>query len=294
MAARSTSSAPCASSSARGVSAVQLEDQEWPKKCGHEPGRKVASSTEMEQRIKAAADARVDADVMIVARTDAIASEGFEAALERAARYREAGADILFVEAPPSEADLAAVPKRLGVPCLANMVEGGAHAGAAVPQAGAARLQGRDLSQLADAAVRPRRPGPAAVRSRRRATRPPWPTRCSTTASSGRCSRTSAGRRWRSASRRNADRVGPIRRRLRPLMCRTCGRNALAVHGVGVVRHAARSRGISNRTLLGRRKIACNARRGNSLRRPRNMMTTGEECRPAGSAQRDVCQSRWW
>ena len=146
-----------------GVSAVQLEDQEWPKKCGHEPGRKVASSTEMEQRIKAAADARVDADVMIVARTDAIASEGFEAALERAARYREAGADILFVEAPPSEADLAQVPKRLGVPCLANMVEGGRTPVLPFPQAGAARLQGRDLSQFADAAVRARRPGPAGL-----------------------------------------------------------------------------------------------------------------------------------
>ena len=108
-----------------GVSAVQLEDQEWPKKCGHEPGRKVAASREMEQRIKAAADARVDPDVLIVARTDAIAIEGFEAALERAERYREAGADILFVEAPPSEADLAAVPRRLAAPCLANMVEGG-------------------------------------------------------------------------------------------------------------------------------------------------------------------------
>lgn len=108
-----------------GVSAVQFEDQEWPKKCGHEPGRKVASSREMEQRIKAAADARVDPDVMIVARTDAIALEGFEAALERAERYREAGADILFVEAPQSEAELGQVPKRLGVPCLANMVEGG-------------------------------------------------------------------------------------------------------------------------------------------------------------------------
>ena len=108
-----------------GVSAVQIEDQEWPKKCGHEPGRKVASSKEMEQRIQAAADARVDADVMIVARTDAIAIEGYEAALERAARYREAGADIAFVEAPPSEAELAEVPKRLGMPCLANMVEGG-------------------------------------------------------------------------------------------------------------------------------------------------------------------------
>ena len=108
-----------------GVSAVQFEDQEWPKKCGHEPGRKVASSREMEQRIKAAADARVDSDVMIVARTDAIALEGFEAALERAERYREAGADILFVEAPQSEAELGQVPKRLGEPCLANMVEGG-------------------------------------------------------------------------------------------------------------------------------------------------------------------------
>ena len=108
-----------------GVSAVQFEDQEWPKKCGHEPGRKVASSSEMENRIKAAADARVDADVMIVARTDAIASEGYEAALERAMRYREAGADILFVEAPQSEAELGEVPRRLGVPCLANMVEGG-------------------------------------------------------------------------------------------------------------------------------------------------------------------------
>ena len=62
---------------------------------------------------------------MIVARTDAIASEGFEAALERAERYREAGADILFVEAPPSEAELGQVPKRMGAPCLANMVEGG-------------------------------------------------------------------------------------------------------------------------------------------------------------------------
>ena len=185
-----------------GVSAVQLEDQEWPKKCGHEPGRKVASSTEMEQRIKAAADARVDADVMIVARTDAIASEGFEAALERAARYREAGADILFVEAPPSEADLAEVPKRLGVPCLANMVEGGRTPVLPFPQAEADRLQGRDLSQFADAAVRARRPGPAGLaqehRQHGRLGQPdarPWPALVA-------CSRTSAGRRWRSASPR--------------------------------------------------------------------------------------------
>ncbi len=108
-----------------GVSAVQFEDQEWPKKCGHEPGRRIVPAAEMEYRIKAAADARVDADVMIVARTDAIANEGYEAALERAHRYREAGADILFVEAPQSEAELGQVPMRLGAPCLANMVEGG-------------------------------------------------------------------------------------------------------------------------------------------------------------------------
>ena len=109
-----------------GVSAVQLEDQEWPKKCGHEPGRKVASSKEMEQRIRAAADARVDADVMIVARTDAIASEGFEAALERAARYREAGADVLFVEAPKTREELGRVVTALpGIALMANMVEGG-------------------------------------------------------------------------------------------------------------------------------------------------------------------------
>ena len=165
-----------------GVSAVQLEDQEWPKKCGHEPGRKVASSTEMEQRIKAAADARVDADVMIVARTDAIASEGFEAALERAARYREAGADILFVEAPPSEADLAAGAEAAGRALPRQHGRGRPHAGAAVPQAGAARLQARDLSQFADAAVRARRPGPAGLaqehRQHRRHGQPdarPWP-----------------------------------------------------------------------------------------------------------------------
>ena len=108
-----------------GVSAVQLEDQEWPKKCGHEPGRKVASSKEMEQRIKAAADARVDADVMIVARTDAIALEGYEAALERAARYREAGADVLFVEAPRDDKQVERVARAFDTPLLYNYAPGG-------------------------------------------------------------------------------------------------------------------------------------------------------------------------
>ena len=110
---------------AAGVAAIQIEDQEMPKKCGHTPGRRVVPAEDMVLKIRVAAEARRHPETMIVARTDAIASEGFEAALERAARYREAGADILFVEAPPSEADLAQVPKRLGAPCLANMVEGG-------------------------------------------------------------------------------------------------------------------------------------------------------------------------
>ncbi len=186
-----------------GVSAVQLEDQEWPKKCGHEPGRKVASSKEMEQRIKAAADARVDADVMIVARTDAIAIEGYEAALERAARYREAGADIAFVEAPPSEAELAEVPKRLGMPCLANMVEGGRTPVLPFPKLEAmgfkVAIYPNSLTRLFSGAPAS---GPAGKASgRRAAARRAMPTRCSITASSGRCSRTSAGRRWRSAFR---------------------------------------------------------------------------------------------
>ena len=108
-----------------GVSGIQIEDQDWPKKCGHEPGRKLASAREMEQRIKAATDARLDADTVIIARTDARTDHGLEAALDRAQRYREAGADVIFVESPQSEAELAAIPPRFDAPCLANMVEGG-------------------------------------------------------------------------------------------------------------------------------------------------------------------------
>jgi len=108
-----------------GVSAIQIEDQEWPKKCGHEPGRRLVPLAEMVARIAAAVDARVDADVMIVARTDAVAIEGFEQAMTRAHAYRRAGADVIFVEAPQSEADMAKVPPAFDVPCLANMVEGG-------------------------------------------------------------------------------------------------------------------------------------------------------------------------
>lgn len=108
-----------------GVSAIQLEDQTWPKKCGHEPGRRIVSTEAMIARIAAAVDARCDPDTIIVARTDARAIDGFEAAIARAQRYREAGADVIFVEAPQSEAELAAVPRQVAGPLLVNLVEGG-------------------------------------------------------------------------------------------------------------------------------------------------------------------------
>jgi len=110
-----------------GAAAIQLEDQSTPKRCGHLTGKSLIDAGEMVGKLKAALDARRHAETLIIARTDAIAVEGFDAAIERAGRFIEAGADILFVEAPQSDAQLAAVPAHLGgrVPLLANMVEGG-------------------------------------------------------------------------------------------------------------------------------------------------------------------------
>jgi 2,3-dimethylmalate lyase len=108
-----------------GANAIQLEDQDFPKKCGHFSGKSVIARTEMVQKIHAAVDARVDADLVIVARTDAIAVNGFEDAMERAAAYIEAGADMTFVEAPRSKEQIADIPKRLAVPQLINIVAGG-------------------------------------------------------------------------------------------------------------------------------------------------------------------------
>ena len=108
-----------------GVSGIQIEDQAWPKKCGHEPGRKLVDHAEMTGRIKAAVDARVDEDLVIIARTDARTTNGLEDASERAARYKEAGADVLFVESPESEDEMRQLNDVLGAPTLANMVEGG-------------------------------------------------------------------------------------------------------------------------------------------------------------------------
>jgi len=109
-----------------GASAIQLEDQDFPKRCGHLDGKALIPADEMVGKIKAALDTRASADTLIVARTDAVAVEGFEPAIERAARYREAGADVLFVEAPKSREDLARIAQALpGGPLMANMVEGG-------------------------------------------------------------------------------------------------------------------------------------------------------------------------
>jgi 2-methylisocitrate lyase-like PEP mutase family enzyme len=108
-----------------GVAALQIEDQAWPKKCGHEPGRRLVDVAEMTGRLRAAQDAREDADTIIIARTDAIAVEGLDAALARARAYEAAGADVIFVEAPPSREAMARIAGELSAPLLANMVEGG-------------------------------------------------------------------------------------------------------------------------------------------------------------------------
>jgi len=108
-----------------GAAAIQIEDQAFPKKCGHTLGRQVVASEEMVTKIKVALDAREDPDFLIIARTDARTALGLEEALARAGAYREAGADIVFVEAPESEAELERVAQSLACPLVANMVEGG-------------------------------------------------------------------------------------------------------------------------------------------------------------------------
>ncbi len=109
-----------------GVCAIQLEDQVFPKKCGHMLGRKIIPAEEMVQKIKAACDTRRDDDFVIIARTDARTNHGLEAALERAAMYKEAGADLLFVESPESVEEMKAINKAFPESfTLANMLEGG-------------------------------------------------------------------------------------------------------------------------------------------------------------------------
>jgi 2-methylisocitrate lyase-like PEP mutase family enzyme len=132
-----------------GASAIQLEDQHAPKRCGHFSGKELIPAAEMVNKVRAAVDSRRDG-LLIIARTDACAVEGFEAAIDRARRYIEAGADMTFVEAPETIADLKQVPRRLDAPQVLNMVLGGKTP--IVEQAAAAEI-GFSLVLYANAAL---------------------------------------------------------------------------------------------------------------------------------------------
>ena len=108
-----------------GVAALHLEDQEFPKRCGHLNHKRLITTDEMIQKIKIAKDTLLDPDFILIARTDAIAVEGFDAALERAVRYVDAGADMIFVEAPQTAAEIEAIAKHIKAPKLINMFYGG-------------------------------------------------------------------------------------------------------------------------------------------------------------------------
>jgi 2-methylisocitrate lyase-like PEP mutase family enzyme len=109
-----------------GANAIQLEDQSFPKRCGHLDEKRLVPAAEMVGKIKAALDARQSRGTLVIARTDAVGVEGFDRAIERALAYRDAGADVLFVEAPKTHAELKRIPPALGgAPLMANMVEGG-------------------------------------------------------------------------------------------------------------------------------------------------------------------------
>ena len=108
-----------------GACAIQLEDQEFPKKCGHMLGRRVIDSQDMVAKIKVAVQTRQDPNFLIIARTDARTTLGLDEALRRAEQYARAGADILFVESPESEDEMKKICSTFDLPCLANMVEGG-------------------------------------------------------------------------------------------------------------------------------------------------------------------------
>jgi 2-methylisocitrate lyase-like PEP mutase family enzyme len=110
---------------AAGVQAVQIEDQEFPKKCGHTPGRRVIAAADAVRKIRVAVEARDSRDVLIVARTDARTSLGLDEALRRGEAFAKAGADILFIEAPESVEEMQRIGRAFDLPLIANMVEGG-------------------------------------------------------------------------------------------------------------------------------------------------------------------------
>lgn len=119
-----------------GVAAIQIEDQVFPKRCGHFNGKEIIPLPEMLAKLRAVLEARRDPSLVVIARTDALAVDGFEAAVERGRAFAEAGADVVFIEAPTDADQLAALPGLVPVPLLANMVEG-----ARTPLHGATELE---------------------------------------------------------------------------------------------------------------------------------------------------------
>ena len=109
-----------------GVSGIFLEDQKWPKRCGHMKGKEVVQKEEYGEKLAAAVDAKQDKDFIIVARTDARATEGLDEAIERGKYYKKIGADLIFVEAPKSIEEMKKIGKSINAPLVANMIEGGA------------------------------------------------------------------------------------------------------------------------------------------------------------------------
>ncbi len=107
-----------------GVAAIQLEDQVSPKKCGHFAGKEVISEQEMTQKLRAAVAARVDPDLVLIARTDSLATAGYDAAVARARAFAACGADVVFIEAPTDREQIATLPRAVGTPLVFNMTEG--------------------------------------------------------------------------------------------------------------------------------------------------------------------------
>jgi 2-methylisocitrate lyase-like PEP mutase family enzyme len=110
---------------AAGITAIQIEDQEVPKKCGHTPGRRVIPEREMALKIEVAVEARKDPNFLIIARTDARTALGLDEAIRRGKLYRDAGADIIFIESPETEGEMKRIGQEIDAPLLANNVEGG-------------------------------------------------------------------------------------------------------------------------------------------------------------------------
>ena len=170
---------------AAGVAGIILEDQEWPKKCGHMEGKRVIPCEEHVQKIRAAVAARGDSGLVLIGRTDARAVVGLDDAIERGKAYRDAGADIVFVEAPQSLEELEAIARAIpDAPLFANMIEGGVTPSADGHRTGRTGIQDGGLPALAAVRRRGRRAGGSQSASRRPA--PPPAAHCSRSAPSTR------------------------------------------------------------------------------------------------------------